>query len=63
MVLIYVMREDVKYEGTHTYIGDRAKIFDQYGLIIIHRQCETGGETRLYEREGDNGGKTKREGQ
>ena len=31
MVVIYVMREDVKYEGTHTYIGDRAKIFDQYG--------------------------------
>ena len=63
MVLIYVMREDVRYEGTHICIGDRAKIFDQYGLIIIHRQCETEGETRLYEREGDNGGKTKREGQ
>ena len=38
MVVIYVMRENIKYEDTHTYIGDKAEIFDQYGLIIVHQQ-------------------------
>ena len=50
MVVIYVMRENIKYEGTHTCIARKAEIFDQYGLIIIHQQKRQEKERKRYKK-------------
>ena len=34
------MDENFTYEDAHTFIGQVARYFDQYGLIIVHWQVK-----------------------